>query len=228
MSGLDRWLAEFEGAEELEVISRPLLEIVTRDLPPLEVRPDWLCLTSINAAAALTACWHELAGVPAAVVGEQSADLLRAVGIEVVAGPAPSAAELLAEWREQLRPGQRVFWPRGSVSDALAHDLRDLGVTVDAPIAYQTLECADRRALPACEYLFLASPSAVRALMRLKRVDPVRPVAIAIGPTTATALEGVQALEPAPFERVEVLPEPTPGALGTLLVDLERRKLREG
>lgn len=227
VSGFDRWLWTLEGAEGLEVVARELLEIVANELPPPDRRPDWLCMTSANAAAGLGACWYELADVPAAVVGEQSAELLRAIGIEVAVGPAPSAAELLRQWRPRLRPGQRVFWPRGSVSDALADELRSLGLTVDAPVAYETRECTDRRALPPCDYMFLASPSAVRACMRLERVDPVAPVAVAIGPTTAAALEGVQALEPRPFARIEVLPDPTPDALLNLLVGLERRKLRD-
>ena len=226
VNGRERWSQALASAESLEVIERPVLEIVSLTLPAVGERPDWLCLTSSNALPALERCWKDLRGVPVAVVGGTSAEIARAWGLEVEVGPAASSDELLAQWRDRLEPGQRVLWPRGSVSDDLARDLRALGLIVDDPIAYDTRESRDRRALPAADFVFFASPSAVRAAAGLERVDPSAPVAIAIGPTTARALAEDSRDDPALFAGLEVLERPEPEALVQLLAELERRKLR--
>ncbi|MEO0653140.1 MAG: uroporphyrinogen-III synthase [Planctomycetota bacterium] len=223
--GLMRWRKALEAipayvTESLEIIDRPLIELRALPLGRLGPRPDWLCVTSAMALEALEGRWGALQGTRCAVVGERSADRLRDLGLDVQVGPATSAKALLESWLPQLRPGQRVLWPRGSESDQVARTLRATGAEVDDPIAYDNRATSDRHALPPAELVFFASPSAVEAYLTLERVDPPGPMtAIAIGPTTAAALE---ALEDSPFAGLEELDEPTPAALIDVLVRLRR------
>jgi uroporphyrinogen-III synthase len=223
--GLDRWVEALGQApryvtERLVVLRRPVLELQGRALPEPVARPQWLALTSQSALPALEQQWSRLAGVPCAVVGERCAAAVQRHGLELALAPAADVAELLRTWQPLLRPGQRVLWPRGSESDELARVLRQWSVEVDDPVVYRTRSSGDRRALPAAELVFFASPSAVQAFLGLERVDAERPpVAVAIGETTADALRH---LVPHPFAGLEVLARPEPEALIETLVRLRR------
>ncbi|QDU70059.1 uroporphyrinogen-III synthase [Engelhardtia mirabilis] len=221
--GLARWRGALARLDWLEVVERALLEVVPRTLPAIAQRLDWLCVTSANALEALASHRDELAGVPAAVVGERSAEGLAAWGIDVAVGPAASADDLLRLWSDRLEPGQRVLWPRGSVSDEFAGSLRGRGLEVDDPIAYETRERSGDGGLPSADFLFLASPSAVRAATRLDRAGAA-PLALAIGETTARALRDWMAREPSAVAGIEVLAKPEPECLVRLLCDLAGRE----
>ncbi len=200
---LEEWAEHVEGCG-WEVAPEPLITIRPRRLPALKGPFDWVALTSSNAWSALAPHAASLQGLRFAVVGERSAAQVREAGLEVAVGPYPSAEELLEAWRPLIRLGERVLWPRGPLSDRLAKRLRAFGAHVEAPLAYENVPAADTGPLPACEAIFLASPSAVDRL--LTRGFEGRPLAIAIGATTHTAL----ARHAERFARVEELPDPRP------------------
>lgn len=224
-AGLERWRATLDLALDellpgLETIERPVLDLDLFALPPIVHRPDWLCLTSQTALAPMQLRWDSLRGVRTAVVGARSADALKSLDFSIDIGPCATVADLLEVWLPRVRTAERVFWPRGSESDEVARALRSKGVLVDDPVAYRTNESRDRRALPAAEFVFFASPSSVRAFFGLERLEPEGSVtAIAIGPTTAAALA---ALDPSPFAALETLEQPTPTALVQTLSRLQR------
>lgn len=210
---LEEWAEHLEGCG-WQVAAEPLITIRPRRLSAPKGPFDWVALTSSNAWAALEPHAAGLQGLRFAVVGERSASHVRAAGLEVAVGPYPSADELLEAWRPLIRLGERVLWPRGPLSDRLAKRLRAFGAQVEAPLAYENVPAADTGPLPAADAIFLASPSAVDRL--LSRGFEGRPLAIAIGATTHTAL----ARHAERFARVEELPEPRPEALREALIGL--------
>jgi uroporphyrinogen-III synthase len=101
-----------------------------------------------------------------------------------------SAAAALDALRSQIQPGQRVLVPRAAEGrDELVDGLRALGVVVDAPRCYRTVEQADAFTdLPAVDVVTLCSPSAVRAVVEgfgLQRLADSR--VVCLGETTARA-----------------------------------------
>lgn len=202
-----------------EAVEWPLIEIEPLDVDlvaRIDGLPDWLCLTSKSALPAVEAACRalpELRSVPAAVVGPATADAMESAGFKVALqrdeGARALAEALLAELGE-TRAGKRVLWPRGSLTDELAQALREGGLTVDDPVVYRTRPVPHDAPPPPADAVFLASPSAARAWP----ADAPHPRAIAIGPSTLTALED---RGPGPFQLLESLPAPTPRALTRLL-----------
>jgi len=170
----------------------PLLTVTELEVDPavgLERQPDWICVTSRNAVPALMRS-SKLTGVPCATVGRTSAALLREHGYDVLIEGAPSAAVLVERLLPHLEPRQLILWPRGRLATELASRLRAYGISVTAPVVYETIVRPLDQPIPDSDAVFFASPSAVEAY--LEQVDPAqdeRRIAIGIGPTTWGALE---------------------------------------
>jgi uroporphyrinogen-III synthase len=188
-----------------EATVRELLEIRPRELAPGEVPAEVgiVCVTSKHAIAALPPV-----NAPVAVVGEGTASRLRERGLSIAVGPARSASELASEIAARFPAGTSVLWPRGSLSDDLARDLRGRGFEVADPVAYETL--VTDAELPEADAVFLASPSAVCAAAERGRGFAL---AIAIGATTASEL----ATRGDALGEVHVLDSPTPDSLAACL-----------
>ena len=205
-----------------EAIEWPLLRVVPHrhDVAALLAeRFDWICITSSSALpflADLCRARSTMRSTPCAIVGARSARRARELGfrIELVAA---SSAELCAELARRAPGGARVLWPRGHLSDELACDLRRSSLVVEDPVVYATLAIERKSAAPACEAVFFASPSAVRAWSDDERTSGRR-IAIAIGSTTFDAL--MSATDPAFFDTIS-LPEPTPEAFAFVLAHLD-------
>jgi uroporphyrinogen-III synthase len=206
-------------------IELPVLAVETMrvDVPTLaRARYDWICITSSSALEFLTEAareFPEITGVPCAVVGARTAERLHALGF-TLGIPATSDAAALADALAQHEArGARVLWPRGSISDELAHRLRALHFDVSDPVVYTTRELASRARAPATDAVFFASPSAVRAWFSAAGGDSSSArTAIAIGRTTFDAL--LAETEAAFFDTIS-LPEPTPAAFALVLQHLD-------
>ncbi len=177
---------------------------------------DLVCATSKHALHALA----NVPRVPAAAVGEETAERLRELGFALALPAARDAAELalaLAAHLGSHRPPATVFWPRGALSDALARDLRARGIAVVDPIVYETVAVPDV-VLPEVELVFLASPSAVRAFAALAPggTGAGAPIGIAVGATTTAAMRGADAR----FAAILTLERPAPDALARVLRQL--------
>ena len=165
---------------------------------------DWIVLTSAHAAEAVVdALPTPPPGVRIASVGPTTAATLRERGWPVdLVGPGNGAEGLVRALREAGVQGRRVLYPAGSRSlPTLPEGLRRLGADVVRVVAYRTVPAAldvdacrssiARRAVGAVTF---ASPSAVIELERalgsadFQRLLATAP-AVAIGPTTARALE---------------------------------------
>ena len=190
----------------------PLLTVTELEVDPtegLDRKPDWICVTSRNAVPALSRVTH-LSDVPCATVGRTSAALLREFGYRVEIEGAPSAAVLVDRLVARVEPRQLVLWPRGRLATELASRLRKFGVSVTAPVVYETTAKPLDRPIPETEAVFFASPSAVEAYV--EHADPSkdeRRIAIGIGPTTWQALE----LRAGRFPRNVVLERPDADSL---------------
>jgi uroporphyrinogen III methyltransferase / synthase len=176
-------LAEGLTAEGHEVLRCPLVRVEVVDGPPLSlVGYDWLLLTSRHGVEALL---RRLEGpLPrVAVVGPGTAEALREHGVEPAFVARRSTQEGLAEELPE---------PRGRALFAGAEGARDVLVRVlgaDFVPLYRTVEVAPE-AFPDADLVVLASPSAARALARLRRDLPC----VSIGPVT-TAEAGRRGLE---------------------------------
>jgi len=166
---------------------------------------DWIALTSRHAAGAL------LANLPVpsenrprvAVVGESTAERVRHLGWPVDRTATGRGAAALADSlvSEERIEGATVFYPRSDLTgDAFERRLGEGGANVFAFDAYRTESpgSEERAALLALDrrpdVIVFASPSAVRNLVDLigddeGSFDPRRAAAVAIGGTTAAALE---------------------------------------
>lgn len=217
---LTAWCAAARAAG-WEPIAEPLVEIVTQpfDWPSDHESFDWLCVTSANAMSSLARHVGRLAGVRVAVVGAATEAALRALSIDlpldVAIGPTEDSEELQRLWEPHVRSGDTVLWPRSDLADEIGRWLQERGAVVVDPIAY-----ANRPRLeiepPACDAVFFASPSAVHAFV----ANPAHPsthLGLAIGATTARALEAVQLDDPTRVGRADVLDRPAPEALTRLL-----------
>lgn len=226
-------LADYAAAARAvgwEAIELPLLRVVPHrhDISALLVqRFDWICLTSSNALGFLTELSRAadaLRATPCAVVGQRSSDRARELGFSVELTGA-NASALGGELARVARPGSSVLWPRGHLSDELARELRERGLSVVDPVVYSTEPLESRQRPPAAEAIFFASPSAVRAWhansdqARDQGSAPVAMprIAVAIGETT---FEALMAETGSVFFDTISLPEPTPEAFGFVLVHL--------
>jgi uroporphyrinogen-III synthase len=194
----------------------PLVEIRQRELDLAthgDPAPERICVTSRHALLSLVNAREVFTSVPCSVVGSRTGEQLTALGFTLAGPAAPTAAALAEALSSELAPGTRVLWPRGSLSDELARRLEAAGAVVDAPVVYATLPRVLDEDLPATDAVFLASPSAV---IRWSELAPpeLRPLAVAIGPTT---LEAIEAEGEDRFAGMLALLEPTPAALRSCL-----------
>ena len=173
-------LAESLRAEGFVVHRRPLVRIERVDRPPIRAGEyDWLLLTSGNAVEPLL---DRLEGLlpRVAVIGRATAEALRDHGVEPDLVAAVSTQEGLAA--ELPRPvGRVLFAGAEGARDILARELR-----ADYVALYRTVEVA-RAELPDADLAIVASPSAARALARVRPDLPC----VTIGPVTSSAAEAV-------------------------------------
>ena len=160
---------------------------------------DWVVFTSVNGVAAvgerLSGIGHRAARV--AAVGPVTAEAVRALGVEP-SFVAQRASEDIAAGLGQL-DGARVLLPQADIADPrLAEELRGRGATVDAVVAYRTVqvEPALWGALPLriADAIILASGSAVRSLASIAvSLDGLgdSTLLVCIGPKTASVAREV-------------------------------------
>lgn len=225
-------LVEGLAARGAQVVVLPAIAI----LPPEDPAPlhealerltafDWVVFTSANAVRAVldqVSVWP--AGPRVAAVGEATARVLRACGVEphwVGSGTAHDLA------RELLGRGKlgRVLFPRGDRARfELAEALHAAQVPLEAPVAYRTVSSFDAAARAELERLLaarqldwavLASPSAwTELLSALSEPTLLANLRLAaIGPTTARAIRA---------SGHEVHAEAVPPGVGGLLAALDR------
>lgn len=190
-----------EGLEQLGAIVtvvplvdiRPVEDTRALDAAIEEIADyDWIVFTSANGVAAVGSRLHgPLEWVLIAAVGPATADAVRALGSEPSFIPERFAAEEIAAGLGPLA-GARILLPQADIADpSLAHELRARGGTVEAVVAYRTVELAPDMsgilALRVADAIVLASPSAARGLASLaSSVETLRGrLIVAIGPTTA-------------------------------------------
>jgi uroporphyrinogen-III synthase len=223
VSNLERYAEACSSAGWIPALF-PLLEVFPRRLQPWREparRPDWLCVTSKNALAALELEGARFRGIPCATVGASAASQLRDRGFQVVIDGVNSAKELAQRLIDELSLPCLVLWPRSSQAHELATLLRDSGIEVWDPIAYNTIERGGAEHMPDADAVFLASPSAVRAhYKRICNGEPMTNYAITIGPTTADCLKRSHASD---FIRTFKLPEPSPAALKDILMEIREK-----
>jgi uroporphyrinogen-III synthase len=220
------FLLEDEGAE---VLSVPLLEL----RPPEDPRPlasaaehiqryKWVVFASPSAVEALMEALREagtadrLRRVKVAAVGPRTARAAESFGLEVAAEPEEGTGEALFQLiKDALQPGDEVLLPAAEEGRREMEDgLREAGVLVTrvtayrstpAPLPPEALEMLE--ATPPHAALF-ASPRTAEAFLDAagrERLGAAR--VVAIGPTTAAALERL-GLPPA-----AVAERPTPESL---------------
>lgn len=170
--------------------SRPLAEALeslgaeVSIVPLIEIRPvedpraldaavadlaayEWVIFTSVNAVAAVGERLSGIGEARVAAVGPVTADAVRALGVEP-SFVANRASEDIAGGLGSI-DGTRVLLPQADIADPrLADELREEGATVDAVVAYRTvqIEPALWGVLPLriAHAIVLASGSAVRSL----------------------------------------------------------------
>jgi uroporphyrinogen-III synthase len=220
------FLLEDEGAEVLHV---PLLELA----PPEDRRPllaaaeaihryKWVVLASPSAVEALLEAVREagtlerLGAVRLAAVGPRTARALEGYGLRVAVQPAEGRGEALyAAMSAHLEPEDEVLLPAAERGRReLEEALLEHGVRVTRVVAYRSLaaplppeDLAQLEQSPPDVVLF-ASPRTAEAF--LEAVGPERlggARVVAIGPTTASALEQLGLAVAA------VAAQPTPEAL---------------
>lgn len=209
-----------------EAVEFPLLDVVPRDVDPRDVlgdapKFDWICVTSANALPFVEralAQYPSLADAAFACVGETTSSRLSELGHSTAFDPGRSAQQLAALVAARARTGARVLWPRGDRTNELAVELRAQNLEVVDPVVYSTVLRAHVEP-PPFDAVFFASPSAVRAWQELHAHAPsARATAIAIGPTTLSALHAETDL--GFFDNLS-LPEPEPDTFGFVLQHLD-------
>ncbi|WP_240359558.1 uroporphyrinogen-III synthase [Pyxidicoccus trucidator] len=202
------FLLEDEGAE---VLSVPLLEL----RPPEDPRPlasaaehiqryKWVVFASPSSVEALMEALreagtaHRLHRVKVAAVGPRTARTAEAFGLEVSAEPEEGTGEALFQLiKDTLQVGDEVLLPAAEEGRRELEDgLRDVGVLVTRVTAYRSTPApmppealALLESTPPDVALF-ASPRTAEAFLEAagrERLGTAR--VVAIGPTTAAALE---------------------------------------
>lgn len=163
----------------------------------------WVILTSARAVRAFV---DHLGPTPPptrmgiACVGRATAEAATAAGLDITLVPEREDARgLLAELLPRLGPSDRVLYPGSSRAAAtLSSGLREAGITLDDPIAYETRPVAPADLLRAFlhqgrpDAITFASPSAVAGFVEAARQiewDIADTPCISIGETTARAME---------------------------------------
>jgi uroporphyrinogen-III synthase len=220
------FLLEDEGAE---VLSIPLLELKPPDDPrPLAAAAEavhryrWIVFASPSAVDAFADALREagtqerIARVAIAAVGPRTARAIEAHGWSVAAEPEEgTGAALFERMRERLEPGDEVLLPaaergRRELEEALLEE----GVRVSRVTAYRA-EAAGLApeslvqldATPPEVGLFASPRTAEAFLEAAGRERLARMRRVAIGPTTAAALAGLE------LPATAVAVRPTPEAL---------------
>jgi len=223
---LDPWVGAAESVG-WTALARPLLEIQATGIDIVDLidgLPDWICITSTSALAALDHAVQrmpELLTARFSCVGERTQERAKALGFKPALPASRDANAMAALLIDSLDGAARVLWPHGSRSSWLGDELESAGHSVLAPIVYQTQPVNDHEALAgsgSAHAILLASPSGVRAYVDKIQagVAPI-PVILAIGQTTARALDEHASM----FENVRVLGKPTPASFAALLGELE-------
>lgn len=217
-----RWIDAVGAAGTWEPVHCPLVRVVGRPIEPAGVTllPAMVAVTSQNAIPALRRLWAERVDVreaPHAAIGLATARSLRQAGVDpVLVGRAEEsgAAPLADAIAKATQPGDRILWPRGDLASDLREHLVVAGRVVEDPVAYRSEEVAGAQLPSPLDAAFFASPSAVRAWLRV--ADAPRVTAIAIGATTQSEL----AVSYSRFQRLLRLHRPTPDALVEALATL--------
>ncbi len=202
------FLLEDEGAE---VLSVPLLEL----RPPEDPRPlaaaaeaiqryRWVVFASPSAVEALMEALREagtadrLRRVKVAAVGPRTARAAEAYGVEVAAEPAEGTGQGLFDViKDSLQTGDEVLLPAAEEGRReLEEALREAGVLVTRVTAYRSTpsplppEALEMLATSPPHVALFASPRTAEVFLEAagrERLGEAR--VVAIGPTTAAALE---------------------------------------
>jgi uroporphyrinogen III methyltransferase/synthase len=172
-------------------------------------RYGWIVFTSVNAVKAVREKFTELgldarafAGVKVACVGEQTADAVRAFGIqpELVPTGEQSSQGLLADfppYDDVFDPIDRVLLPHADIAtEALAAGLKERGWEIDDVTAYRTVRAAPpaasvREAIKGGGFdaVCFTSSSTVRNLVGIAGKPHAKTVVAVIGPATAASAQ---------------------------------------
>ncbi|TKJ16512.1 uroporphyrinogen-III synthase [Blastococcus sp. CCUG 61487] len=172
-------------------------------------RYGWIVFTSFNSVKAVREKFAELgldarafAGVKVACVGEQTADAVRAFGIEpelVPTGEQSSQGLLVdfPEYDDVLDPIDRVLLPHADIAtEVLAAGLVERGWEVDDVTAYRTVRAAPpaasvREAIKGGGFdaVCFTSSSTVRNLVGIAGKPHAKTVVAVIGPQTAASAQ---------------------------------------
>jgi uroporphyrinogen-III synthase len=158
---------------------------------------DWVIFTSINGVAAVGDRLGGIGEARVAAVGPVTADAIREFGVEP-SFVAARASEDIAAGLGAI-DGARVLLPQADIADPrLAGELREKGASVDAVVAYRTIqvEPALWGALPLriAHAIVLASGSAVRSLASIAgSLEGLgdSTILVCIGPKTAAVAREV-------------------------------------
>jgi uroporphyrinogen-III synthase len=205
------FLLEDEGAE---VVALPLLEL----LPPEDPRPlraagehvrryAWIAFASPSAVQAVAdavreaGTWEDFRRIKVATVGPRTAEVAREYGLSVeIEADVATGAGLAEALERAVRPGEELLLPvaedgRREIFDALS----SAGVRVTRVVAYRSVRAeVDAAAMAALfasppDVALFGSPRTIEAFLELtgERGRAVLASArrVAIGPTTASALE---------------------------------------
>lgn len=173
-------------------------------------RYQWVVFTSTNAVRAVWEKFTEFgldarafSGVKIACVGEQTAEKVRAFGIEPELLPTGEQSslgllEVFPPFDDIFDPVNRVLLPRADIAtETLAEGLRDRGWEIDDVTAYRTVRAAPppastREMIKSGDFdaVCFTSSSTVRNLVGIAGKPHARTIVACIGPKTAeTALE---------------------------------------
>ena len=158
---------------------------------------DWIVFTSVNGVAAVGERLRGIGETRVAAVGPVTADAVRELGVEP-SFVAARASEDIAAGLGSIA-GARVLLPQADIADPrLADELSERGATVDAVVAYRTVqvEPALWGALPLriAHAIVLASGSAVRSLASIAgSLEGIgeSTILVCIGPKTAAVAREV-------------------------------------
>ncbi len=175
----------------------------------VEGRYEWVAFTSVNAIKAVREKFEEygldaraFSGLKVAVVGDVTAQALKAWGIEpdLIPEGEQSAAGLAAEfppYDDVLDPINRIFLPRADIAtETLSEGLLGLGWEVEDVTAYRTVRAAPppalvREAIKTGKFdaVVFTSSSTVRNLVGIAGKPHPGTIIAVIGPATAKTCE---------------------------------------
>ena len=192
----DELIALLQTAGAIPVVI-PLIEIVTDEDGVARLTTqnlagvDWLIVTSPNGAAHVVKAFADQPTASIAAIGNATAEVLRAGGLDVALIPAvQSAAGLLAELPTTVTDSRILLIQAANAEPALADGLRDRGAAVTVVAPYRTVPArvtaGQQLAALSADAVLFASGSSARAWADVFG-DAAPPVVVAIGPQTASA-----------------------------------------